>query len=165
MNVVRLVALRLASGQLPPEELPLAAAWLLVAGHDAPALGELAGCSGRERAVELAELFARALAELGEPALGAGEAENRLLSDLAGRLHGGLIDPVEARAGVWHERVDEATGPELRFLEVAVECCCSSCAAQTEPAAQRDWEARVRDAAADLVAAGRPAERQSAHQQ
>lgn len=149
------VALRHASGQLMSEQLPMAAAELLVDGHDSPALCELAGCSGREPGRDLDELLRHSLAELGIPYPEAAEAERWLLRDLAARLHAGEITPLEAGATMWNGMAESAEDEaELRFLRVAVSNCCRGCLeelAAGSPPTYRRWEDELRAAAADLA--------------
>ncbi|MYT71390.1 MULTISPECIES: hypothetical protein [unclassified Streptomyces] len=69
-----------------PEDLPMAAADLLAAGHDSPSLGDLAGRSRREDTSEIDQLFLNAMDDLGVPVPDEETAERCLLRHLATQL-------------------------------------------------------------------------------
>ncbi|MFJ5926135.1 hypothetical protein ACIQF6_26350 [Kitasatospora sp. NPDC092948] len=163
MESLRAVANRQVVGWIRPEQLPMAAAELLVDGHDAPSLVELAGCSGRERSAELEQLWHRALDELGvqqsESESGSEEVERWALHDIAARLASGEIRSMpEVMAAA--NGLDGAEGEaELRFLRAVREGCCEGCVTEQATAGGSEpfaaWEAQVRAAAAALVAGRR----------
>ncbi|MFD7644339.1 hypothetical protein ACFV4P_27260 [Kitasatospora sp. NPDC059795] len=155
MESLRVRAMRQVVGQLCCEQLPMAAAELLAEGDDSPTLRELAGCNGREPRDELEQLWGRALDELGVQRPGQEEAQRWALRDLAGRLHSGELDSLaEAVATVGGLEYAEGE-PELAFCRIVMEGCCEGCVADGNPEALAEWEARVRAAAAALVAEGR----------
>ncbi|MEV7120468.1 hypothetical protein [Kitasatospora griseola] len=151
MDSLRVVANRQAVGWIRPEQLPMAAAELLVDGHDSPALRELAGCSGREQSAELERLWRRALDELGVAEPEQEDAERWALRDVAARLASGEIRSMcEVMAAVGG--LESAEG---EFVRVVGERCCDGCVEYWTPEQVRAWEAQARAAAAALVAEGR----------
>jgi len=159
MDSLNVVVNRQVLGGIRPEQLPMVAADLLVDGHDAPSLVELAGCSGRERSIELAELWHRALDELGVQWPEFEVAERWALRDLAARLDSGtirsMLEVMDAADGL-----DSAESEaELLFLRAVREGCCAGCVTEQVTAGGSElfaaWEAEVRAAAAALVADGR----------
>lgn len=142
-----------AVGHVFPEDLPMAAAELLAEGLDSPTLRDLAGRSRNDDTTELDALLRRAVAELGVSAPDHTTAERCLLHHLSSRLASGELTPKEVAARVWHGMAETATEPELRFLTVATEECCSCCLDSLElrqPEAFHSWEIRLRAAAAVL---------------
>ncbi|MFD8482124.1 hypothetical protein [Kitasatospora sp. NPDC059673] len=161
MKTLRVMAMRQVAGRLWPEHLPMAAAELLVGGHDSPALRELAGCSGRERRDDLEQLWYQVLDELGVERLELQEAERWALRDIAARLvSGDLVSLPELVAEVTGLDIDNAEGElELGFSLAVRAGCCEGCVADElaagKPELLAGWEAEVRAAAVALVAEGR----------
>ena len=65
MDELQRVAWEYVAGRMLPEDLPMVAAQALADGADSPALCELAALGRRSDPVEIRELFASALTELG----------------------------------------------------------------------------------------------------
>ncbi|MET9182792.1 hypothetical protein ABZX88_31945 [Kitasatospora aureofaciens] len=154
MDAAFTLAWQHAAGQVFPEDLPMAAAELLAAGDDSPALCDLAGRSRGEPTGELEELFREAMAELGVPVPEEALAGRCLLRHLAAGVAEGRLAPKEAAGTAWHGMDEFATEVERRFARAAKRLCCADCLVVVEdgdPEAFRAWEQEV-SAAADAVA-------------
>ncbi|MFI5530865.1 hypothetical protein ACIA8O_20230 [Kitasatospora sp. NPDC051853] len=156
MDAARTLAWQYAARLVAPEDLPMAAAELLVGGHDAPALRELAGLSGREHPNDLDAVLRRSMDELGNPVPEEAPAERYLLHHVAARVDTGGLTPSAAfdllRPDWYGEDLAEA---EQRLFDALTDAyCCADCLAQTAPAEFTRWEAGVRAAAAALLASG-----------
>lgn len=144
---LRTLAWQYTAGLVPNEELPTAAAGLLAAGLDSPALRRLAGLSRRDGN---AELFSSLLGEFGLASPDEGTAERCVLHHLAERLTAGAATPRETADVVWRrlhagrpeaERAFvDAVGPEYHVEHIAAEL----------PEAFAAWEERLHSAARRL---------------
>ncbi|MGW3043510.1 hypothetical protein ACWC9T_26475 [Kitasatospora sp. NPDC001159] len=153
MDAVFTLAWQHVAGLVFPEDLPMAAAELLAAGEDSPALCDLAGRGRGEPTAELEELFREALEELGVPRPDSRLAERCLLRHLAAGVVAGELRPGEAVGWVWHDMGETATEVEWQFAEAVLRMCCSTCLEETEAEAVHAWEQEVSAAAATLAAA------------
>lgn len=126
MEPLRVLALRYASGQLSAEELPLAAAELLAAGQDGPALCDLAGRGRRESSAELLDLLREALAEAGVPYPEPADVDRWRLRDLVARLRDGQLTPDQTAAEAEQIGWDDGAPPELVPLLHQYCTCCSA---------------------------------------
>jgi hypothetical protein len=155
MDAVFALAWQHAAGLVYPEDLPLAAAELLAAGEESPALCDLAGRGRGEQTAELEELFREALEELGVPGPDNRLAERCLLRHLAAGVVAGGLRPKETVGQVWHDMAETATDLEWQFAEAVLQMCCSSCLLEVETynaEAFHAWEQEVSAAAATLAA-------------
>ncbi|MEV4555671.1 hypothetical protein AB0K51_01590 [Kitasatospora sp. NPDC049285] len=153
MDAVHTLAWRYVAWQVMPEELPMAAAELLAAGYDSPALCDLAGRARREETGVLQALLEAAVGELGVGLPTVGRAERYLLRDLALRLLSGAATALEVAAAVSGVEGEDADDLELRFLRVAGGECCTRCLTDVQlynPEAYAAWETDLRTAAAEL---------------
>ncbi|MFF2141565.1 hypothetical protein [Kitasatospora sp. NPDC058190] len=156
MDAVFTLAWQHAAGLVCPEDLPMAAAELLAAGEDSPALCDLAGRGRGEPTADLEELFREALEELGVPCPDSGLAERCLLRSLAAGVVAGEVTPKEAAGRAWLGMGETATDVEWQFAEAVLRMCCSSCLVEVETynaEAYQAWEQEVSAAAAILAAA------------
>ncbi|MFD8593472.1 hypothetical protein ACFV1L_00540 [Kitasatospora sp. NPDC059646] len=145
---LRLLALRYLADALPTAELPTAAAELLAAGHDSPALCDLAGRGRGEPASELEPLLRRALDDAGAPCPGRAEAERWLLHDLAAQAADGRLTAVGFAAAVVHRELRGADAAEEALLVLLGQYCPCCCPDRWSAKEFRTWESDVRAAAA-----------------
>ncbi|MET9108054.1 hypothetical protein [Streptomyces zhihengii] len=111
---------RYVAAVLAPADLPMLAAHALVAGHDSPALRELAGLPRRSDESEIRALYVAAMDELGLPLPDGVTAGRRLLVSLAWALVRGERSAVDVGGGLgWTVEAD--TEEESRFLSTAAE--------------------------------------------
>ncbi|WP_405359532.1 hypothetical protein OG535_10955 [Kitasatospora sp. NBC_00085] len=131
----------------------MAAAELLVAGYDSPALRESAGRGRRDDIEELATLLRQALGELGVAMPDAATAERCLLHHLAARLRAGELSAGAVAGRVWCGEfwADVRTAPERAFLDAVGEEYLVEHLAEYRPAEYRAWEDGVRAAARVLA--------------
>jgi hypothetical protein len=143
------VALRYAAGLVPPSELPMAAAHLLAADRDSPALRDLAGRSCHEDSRDLHELFEQALGELGYALPGEDATDRYLMHHLAGRLTAGTMPPGEAAGLLWQRLPVARTAAEEEFLLALDDEYIVDLVAE-HPEEYRAWRDGLRAAAAQL---------------
>ncbi|MFD7451571.1 hypothetical protein [Kitasatospora sp. NPDC059827] len=102
------------AGRVEPAELPMAAAHLLVAGFDSPALRDLAGRAPND---DTAEVFREALAELGKAVPDERTADRCLIHHLAGLLAAGELAPATVAGEVWFLAMRGDTEAEEAFID------------------------------------------------
>ncbi|GAA3781205.1 hypothetical protein GCM10022225_81960 [Plantactinospora mayteni] len=120
-----LIAAEHALGSVDVERVPWYAADWLAAGHDGPALRELAGLDGSDTRL-IGELLPDALTEVGVPVPSAAEAADTWLATLAQRLIDGEIDERTVSEHVsafvsWHLDLDEIWHSPFTDLHVIVD--------------------------------------------
>ncbi|MGA5821647.1 hypothetical protein ACPC54_27725 [Kitasatospora sp. NPDC094028] len=150
MDQLHTLTWQYVAGLVPSEDLPMAAARLLAAGLDSPALRDLAG---RPRHDPIHELFLTALAELGAALPDEATAERHLLHHLAARVTAGELTPRGLAAEVWRgtgltaARTDaerallDAVGAEYHLAHLA----------EARPQDVPAWAAKVQAAARRLA--------------
>ncbi|MEU9045420.1 MULTISPECIES: hypothetical protein [unclassified Kitasatospora] len=147
MEQLLTLAWQYRAGLVPNEELPIAAAHLLVAGLDSPALRELAGLS---RSDSNAELFPVVLGEFGTALPDQDITECCVLHHVADRLVAGAMTPSQVAAEVWRRLFAGWTEAERDFVDaVGYEYHVDLIAAE-RPEAFRVWEKALRSAAERL---------------
>jgi hypothetical protein len=148
VELLELVAARLAIGEQASEELPGLATEALVRGLDSPSLRKAAGLSPRD-VRDARDAFVDALGELGvllpdeQPALWL------LIRDTLRRIVDGSITAYEGASWIWHRafwRV-EREGDLRVFVGLASEC-------DDHPGSRPAIERAIRDAAVELLARG-----------
>ncbi|MDF3293390.1 hypothetical protein [Streptomyces silvisoli] len=112
---LRRVAVMLALGEQPVEELPTIAAESLEDGLDTPGLRELAGLSRRDHPADIRALFAQAMEELGSPVPDTEEAWRQRMLWAARAMVAGTLRPYNASNEIYWcachlERTDTVTG-------------------------------------------------------
>ncbi|MFJ9691200.1 hypothetical protein [Kitasatospora sp. NPDC101183] len=153
MDPVYTLAWHQTACRVMPRDLPMAAAELLAAGEDSPALRELAGRSGRGLAAEMIELLHEALAELGLPVPTWETAHRCELREAAERVAAGEVTPEELVEELQVDRDAEFPEAEGRFANLYIEVDCGGCLEDLGVERLADWTARVRSAAAELASA------------
>ncbi|WP_031070147.1 hypothetical protein [Streptomyces sp. NRRL WC-3742] len=153
MDPVYTLAWRHGAGLVPPEDLPMAAADLLVAGEDSPALRDLAGRARSESPAELIGLLSAALAELGVVEPGYGISWRCHVWEAAECVATGGLAPEELVENFWHDAEVDATEAERQFAAHYTEVDCTSCLACMSAEQVTAWAESTRAAAGAVVAA------------
>ena len=96
------LAARWVLGHVPGEDLPAAATQALVNGYDGPALREIAG-TANPLLRDVADLFERALDELGARRPSRKEAALILARGYAARIVDGSLSPYAGAKAIWRE--------------------------------------------------------------
>ncbi|MFD8702336.1 hypothetical protein ACFV1W_06900 [Kitasatospora sp. NPDC059648] len=140
-------------GLAEPADLPMAAAHLLAAGLDSPALRDLAG---RPRGDATDELFREALHELGTELPDEHTADLCLLHHLAARLSAGELSAGEVAAEVWYRCLPGDTEAEREFLDTIGPEYWVETLSYGPPEGYQAWKDSVRAAAERLCRAEPP---------
>lgn len=151
MNSLELSALKIAIDDQASEELPKLAAEALAQGVDSPSLREVAGASTRDDPRDVRERYLAALDELGIDVPQAEQAAWRLTRDVATRIVGRQISPLEGAEWIWRvasSRV-EHEGDLRVFIGLASEC-------EDHPERCAEYETQIRAAAQQLLARSNP---------
>ncbi|MFI6152845.1 hypothetical protein ACIBCA_09150 [Kitasatospora sp. NPDC051170] len=154
MDPVYTLAWRHGAGQVMPEDLPMAAADLLAAGEDSPALCDLAGRARNEAPAELIDLLSTALAELGLPEPGCGLSWRCHVWETAERVATGALVPEELVGNFRCDAEADATETEWGFAAHYLEVDCTSCLSYMSAEDVTAWAASTRAAAGAVVSAG-----------
>ncbi|MBM9503676.1 hypothetical protein [Actinacidiphila acididurans] len=148
------LAWRYVVGVLAVEDVPMAAAQLLVAGWDSPALCDLAGRSRREDADQVRGLFMETMDELRVSVPDEEAAERCLLHHVAARIAEGSLTAAAAACQIWHQ-TSARTELERGFADaIGVEYYFEYVTAK-RPETLRAWEEAARSAAERLADAPR----------
>lgn len=152
MDAALTLAWRHAAGTVMPEDLPMAAAELLAADHDSPALRDLAGRRRGDDTSELTALLAQAMDELGVTVPDEDTAGRCLLHELAAEVVAGRVTAYEATHSLWSGMAAE-THAEVAFMRAATE---EDYLDDLLPEPFAAWERALRSAALALVATDHP---------
>ena len=98
-------------GDLPPEEMPGVALRALAAGHDGPALLEIARLDSPTMR-DADDLFERALGEMGLSPLPGEEAGLRVARHIARKIVAGEMQPYEGAYLIWMKVWDKCGRPD-----------------------------------------------------
>lgn len=153
MDQLQTLTWQYVAGRVDPADLPMAAAHLLVAGFDSPAMRDLAG---RARGDSTDEVFREALAELGTALPDERTADRCLLHHLAGRLAAGQLSPATVAGEVWFLAMRGDTEAEAEFLDAIGPEYLIDLLTDGPTERYRAWEDGVRSAAARLCRAEVP---------
>jgi hypothetical protein len=99
---IALFAARFVMGEVRTDEVPDAAAGLIVSGFDSPSLRELAGAD-RWDGEQVRRLFLDALAEMGRRAPSPSEARRAVAETWIREMASGATDPYTACRRIWQE--------------------------------------------------------------
>ncbi len=135
-------------GQMPPEDLPMAAAQALAVGEESPTLCELAGLSRHADPRDIHDAFEQALEELGIALPDYPLARRYALHRLATSVVAGEVVLADLASDEWGETEVE-TAEEQAFLRLLPSCGC--CFEYTPGLDEAQWDAQLRIAARALV--------------